>query len=110
MHQYFVLQNWLAKKKTLKSSIRAELFLSQLHKHNPPVDVVQQFISSCNLDSETSLYYAKKMQCHKFVIDYYISQRDRQGLVGYKSCVPAQSEEFFYMENALYSSVSNFLV
>lgn len=50
------------------------------------------------------------MQCHKFVIDYYIAQKDRQALISYKSNVPAQSEEFFYIENALHSSVSVFQI
>lgn len=61
---------------------------------------MQEFLSSI-ADTDLSLSLAKKVKCHKFVIDYYISQRDRLGLISYKYAVPTQSQEYFYLENAL---------
>lgn len=94
------MQNWLAKKKIFKSAIAPELFMVTLEKHNAPQGVLQEFLSSI-VDSDLSLAIARRVKCHKFVIDYYIAQRDRLSLLSYKTLVPAQSQEYFYLENAL---------
>lgn len=94
------MQNWLAKKKVFKSSISPELFINAIEKHSAPQSVIQEFLSSM-VDTELSLLLAKKVGCHKFVIDNYIAQKDRLALLTYKNVVPAQSREFFYLENAL---------
>lgn len=83
-----------------KSAIEPELFVTTMDKHNATQDVLREFLCSID-DTELSLEVAKKVKCHKFVIDYYIKQRDRLGLLAFKDAVPVQSQDYFYLENAL---------
>ncbi|KAF2883897.1 hypothetical protein ILUMI_22282 [Ignelater luminosus] len=101
--ELFIKPNWLTKKNSIKTVIDVELFISTLYKHNPPKEIVEEFLS-CVVDSDISIGLAKKMKCHKFVIDAYIAQRDRLSILNYKNNIPNQSEEYFYAENALRST------
>lgn len=90
----------MAKKKVFKSVIEPELFITTLEKHGAPQGVLQEFLVTID-DAELSVEIGKKVKCHKFVIDYYIKQRDRLGLLAYKPVIPAQSQDYFYLENAI---------
>lgn len=80
--------------------IEPELFITTLEKHGAPQSVLQDFLATLD-DAELSLEIGKKVKCHKFVIDFYIKQRDRLGLLAYKSVIPTQSQDYFYLENAI---------
>ncbi|KAJ8985849.1 hypothetical protein NQ317_006220 [Molorchus minor] len=99
----FIKPNWLTKKNALKTVMNPEIFVHGLSRHNPPKEVLEQYLS-CISDSDKSLYLAQKLNCHKFVIQYYINQRDRLALINAKLKVTTQSEEYFLIENALQSS------
>ncbi|KAJ8955325.1 hypothetical protein NQ318_003418 [Aromia moschata] len=99
----FIKPNWLTKKNTLKTVMNPEIFVYGLSRHKPPKDVLEQYLA-CISDSEKSLYLAQKLNCHKFVIQHYINQRDRLALIGYKAKVTAPTEEYFLIENALQST------
>lgn len=96
----FYSKNWLAKKKVFKSVIEPELFITTIVKHEAPQAVIEEFLNSMD-NAEMCLEIAKKVKCHKYVIDYYIKQRDRLGLLAYKTVIPSQSQDYFYLENAL---------
>ncbi|KAG5861432.1 hypothetical protein JTB14_000468 [Gonioctena quinquepunctata] len=99
----FMKSNWLSKRNILKTTLTPETFVYGISRHHPPKDVLEQFLH-CISDSERSIYLAEKLNCHKFVIQHHINQRDRQALNAYKVKVVPQTQEFFLIENALHSS------
>ncbi|XP_050497174.1 spermatogenesis-defective protein 39 homolog isoform X3 [Diabrotica virgifera virgifera] len=108
LNDFFMKPNWLTKKHSLKTVIPTELFVYGLSKHNPPKDVLEQYLPYIN-NTERSLLLAQKLNCHKFVIQHYINQRDRVGLINYKASLIAnkltpQNPEYFMIENALQST------
>uniref|UniRef100_A0A1B6DLI8 Vps16 C-terminal domain-containing protein n=3 Tax=Clastoptera arizonana TaxID=38151 RepID=A0A1B6DLI8_9HEMI len=97
----FIAKSWLGGRK-VKSSLSMEHIITQLHKFGAPSSILNgymQFID--NVDRRLNI--ARTLHCHKTIIDVYVSQRDRQSLVSYKSSLHPQSEEYFYAENALRS-------
>lgn len=96
----FIKPNWLTKKSSLKSVIDLELILTTLHKHDAPRKVLEDFLT-CMVDTERSIALAKRWQCHRFIIDSYINQRDRTALINYTNSLNTQSEDYFYAKNAL---------
>ncbi|KAL3290044.1 hypothetical protein HHI36_023415 [Cryptolaemus montrouzieri] len=96
----FIKQNWMSKKNMLKTSLNNEYLIWGVSRHNPPKIVLEQLLTCLN-DTEKSLALAEKLKCHKFVIEYYISQRDRVGLLSCMSKVVTNSEEYFLISKAL---------
>ncbi|XP_057672792.1 spermatogenesis-defective protein 39 homolog isoform X1 [Diorhabda carinulata] len=99
LSDFFIKPNWL-KKNSLKTVIPAETFVWGLSRHDPPKDVLEQYLPHIP-DSDRSLYLAEKFNCHKFVIQSYVNQKDRLALISYKSKVSPQNAEYFLIENAL---------
>lgn len=79
-----------------------------MHRHEAPADILHDFLL-CVVDVEIGLSLAKKMGCHKYVIDVLINQKDRVAIINYKPNIPSQTEEYFYAESALQSTVCNLL-
>lgn len=52
-------------------------------------------------DIEKSVNLAQKLHCHKFVIQHYISQKDRLSLLAYQMRVASHEEEHLMIDNAL---------
>ncbi|KAK5639576.1 hypothetical protein RI129_012068 [Pyrocoelia pectoralis] len=98
----FIKPNWLTKRNIIKSVINPQLFITVLHKHNAPISVLEEFLS-CIVDTDVSLFLAKKLLCHAFVINFYASQRDRMAIHMYKSEIPRESEYYNYAERILVS-------
>ncbi|XP_044764779.1 spermatogenesis-defective protein 39 homolog [Coccinella septempunctata] len=98
----FVKPNWFTKKNVLKSVINSDIFIWGVSRHDPPKNVIDQLLT-CLSDSDKSLAFAEKFQCYKFMIEYYINQRDRTGLLGCIDKVAANSEEYFMIKKALES-------
>ncbi|CAH0555201.1 unnamed protein product [Brassicogethes aeneus] len=105
INNLFIKPNWLTKKHTFKSIINPELFVYCIGKHNPSKDILEQYLNFIS-DSETSLHLGKKLNCHKFVIQHFINQKDRNSLVNYRSKIPPQIEEYFLIEQALKNLVN----
>ncbi|CAG9828174.1 unnamed protein product [Diabrotica balteata] len=108
LNDFFMKPNWLTKKHSLKTAIPTELFVYGLSKHDPPKDVLEQYLPWIN-NTERSLLLAEKLNCHKFIIQHYINQKDRIGLITYKASLiaiklPPQNPEYFMIENALQST------
>ncbi|XP_056645172.1 spermatogenesis-defective protein 39 homolog [Diorhabda sublineata] len=99
LSDFFIKPNWL-KKNSLKTVIPSETFVWGLSRHDPPKDVLEQYLPHIP-DSDRSLYLAEKFNCHKFVIQSYVNQKDRLALISYKSKVSPQNAEYFLIENAL---------
>jgi len=55
-------------------------------------------------NQEERLELAKKVGVGSVVVDVLVSQRDRMGLISYKSSLVANSPDWFYADNALNSS------
>lgn len=92
-------QNWFTKKNTLKSVIKAESILACLHKHQAPKRILQDFLI-CFDDVDRALILARKMKVYRFVVDQYVTQRDKSALMEYKSSIPPQTEDYYYADNA----------
>ncbi|CAH1103556.1 unnamed protein product [Psylliodes chrysocephalus] len=101
--ELFVKPNWLTKKNSLKTVMPAEIFVYGLSRHESPKEILELYLPYIS-DSERGLYLAQKMNCHKFVIQHYIKERDRLALIQYKSKVSPQDEEYFLIKNALLSN------
>ncbi|KAJ8923564.1 hypothetical protein NQ315_010143 [Exocentrus adspersus] len=102
LYAMFIKPNWLTKKDSLKTVMNPEVFVYGLSRHKPPKDVLEVYLHYIT-DSDRSLNLALKLNCHKFVIQYYINQRDRLALISYKEKLSAQTEEYFLVEHALQS-------
>nr|CAD7581116.1 unnamed protein product [Timema californicum] len=77
-----------------------ERIVEQLHRHRAPYEVLLKYLGLIdNLDKRMAV--ARRIKCHKAVIDVFVLQRDRQALTHYKASLLAQSEDYFYAENAL---------
>ncbi|XP_045482450.1 spermatogenesis-defective protein 39 homolog [Harmonia axyridis] len=98
----FVKPNWFTKRNVLKSAINSDNFIWGVSRHDPPKNVIEQLLT-CLYDSEKSLAFAEKFQCYKFMIEYYINQKDRMGLLRCLEKVVANSEEYFTIKKALES-------
>ncbi|KAK4872111.1 hypothetical protein RN001_016235 [Aquatica leii] len=98
----FIKPNWLTKRNSIKSVINAELFLLTLQRHNAPTQILEEFLT-CIVDNEISLPLAKKLSCHKFVVNIYASQRDRSAIQSYKIEIPKDSEDYAFAERILAS-------
>lgn len=95
----FITKSWLGGKK-LKAAVPMEQVVIQLHSHGAPTDILVQYLELIdNVDKRVML--AQKLQCHKAVVNVFISKRDRQALISYKANLHPQSEDYFYAENAL---------
>ncbi|XP_066261341.1 spermatogenesis-defective protein 39 homolog [Euwallacea similis] len=104
INDMFLKNNWLNKKRVLKTSISPGVFLLGLSRHNPPKDVLETFLS-CISDIEKALEIANKLQCHTFIIQSYVSQKDRLALLTYKEKVPFQSSDYCLIDSALQCSI-----
>ncbi|XP_012263968.2 spermatogenesis-defective protein 39 homolog [Athalia rosae] len=92
-------KGWLGSKK-LQTTLSIEDISKILHQNQAPSSLLAKFLSYVdNLDKRLEL--AKKLQCHRAVIDVFVLQRDRAALMDYKSSLHSQSEQYFYAENAL---------
>ncbi|CAG9855242.1 unnamed protein product [Phyllotreta striolata] len=100
LNEQFMKSTWLTKKKTV---IPAEVFIYGLSRHDPPKEILELYLPWIS-DNERSLSLAQKMNCHKFVIQHHIKERDRLALILYKSKITPQSQEFFLIESALQST------
>ncbi|XP_018566566.1 spermatogenesis-defective protein 39 homolog [Anoplophora glabripennis] len=99
----FIKPNWLTKKDALKTVMTPEVFVYGLSRHKPPKEVLEQYLHYIS-DSDRSMNLAQKLNCHKFIVQHYINQRDRLALVGYKGKLAPQTEEYFMVEHALQSA------
>ncbi|XP_046616432.1 spermatogenesis-defective protein 39 homolog [Neodiprion virginianus] len=95
-------KGWLGSKK-LQTSLAIEDILQILHENQAPSSLLAKFLSYID-DLDRRLSLAKKLQCHRAVIDIFVLQRDRVALSEYKSSLHSQSEQYFYAENALRAS------
>ncbi|KAF5294742.1 hypothetical protein FQA39_LY00226 [Lamprigera yunnana] len=98
----FIKPNWLTKRNSIRSVINAELIITTLYRHKAPVHVLENFIT-CIVDNDISLLLAKKLKCHKLVINLYAQQKDRCAIQCYKVEIPRDSEEYNYAETILMS-------
>lgn len=57
-------------------------------------------------DKTKSVSLAVKFKCHRHIINTYVQDKDREALLNYKKKLSPQSEDYFYVENALRSTVS----
>nr|CAD7433426.1 unnamed protein product [Timema monikensis] len=95
----FITKSWLGGQK-VKSVVLMERVVEQLHRHRAPYEVLLKYLSLIdNLDKRMAV--ARRIKCHKAVIDVFVLQRDRQALTHYKASLLTQSEDYFYAENAL---------
>nr|CAD7263659.1 unnamed protein product [Timema shepardi] len=95
----FITKSWLGGQK-VKSVVLMERIVEQLHRHKAPYEVLLKYLGLIdNLDKRMAV--ARRIKCHKAVIDVFVLQRDRQALTLYKASLLAQSEDYFYAENAL---------
>ncbi|PSN36491.1 hypothetical protein C0J52_05065 [Blattella germanica] len=79
----FITKSWLGGKK-LKAAVPMEQVVLQLHMHGAPTEVLVKYLELIdNADKRVAL--AQKLQCHKAVINVFISKRDRQSLISYKA-------------------------
>lgn len=98
----FVKQNWLVKKQVTVSAINTEHFIMGVYRHNPPKNIMEQLLPTMS-DMERALILAEKIQCVRFIINYYINQRDRVNLESLLSKVKEKSEDYFIIKKALES-------
>ncbi|XP_022915154.1 vacuolar protein sorting-associated protein 16B [Onthophagus taurus] len=98
--QEFVKPNAFMKK--IKCDVDVDTLVTALHQHGAPKHILCQFLQGMS-DADRGMHLGKKYQCHKFVIEKLVENRDREALIEYKKCIPAQSEEYFYLEKELLS-------
>lgn len=91
----------------MKTTLSQEIIVYGISRHKPPKDILEQFLNYLP-DSEKSLNLAIKLDCHKFIIQHYINQKDRLALISYKAKLAPHDEDYFLIENALQSTVSNY--
>lgn len=95
-------KGWLGSKK-LQTCLPIEDVLKILHKCNASSTLLEKFLSYVDHVGKR-LEIAKKLQCHRTVIDIFVLQGDRAALLEYKTNLRPQSEQYFYAENALRTS------
>jgi hypothetical protein len=98
----FTKTAFLTKKRALKSVIKPDLFIIGLGRHNPPDNIMQQFLS-CIGDASKSLYLAEKFKIHMYIVNYYVEQKDKMSLLKYMERVETGSPAMY----AIQSSVNN---
>jgi hypothetical protein len=98
----FTKTAFLTKKRALKSVIKPDLFIIGLGRHNPPDNIMQQFLS-CIGDASKSLYLAEKFKIHMYIVNYYVEQKDKMSLLKYMDRVETGSPAMY----AIQSSVNN---
>ncbi|KAK9498324.1 hypothetical protein O3M35_002982 [Rhynocoris fuscipes] len=95
----FVTKGWLGGRR-LKCDLPLDHIVTLLHKYSAPPKVLISYLELIE-NLETRMDTAKRVQCHRAVIDAYLLQRDRLGLVSYKANLHPQSEDYFYAEQVL---------
>ncbi|XP_049954538.1 spermatogenesis-defective protein 39 homolog [Schistocerca serialis cubense] len=95
-------KSWLGGKK-LKTAVPVEPLMLKLHELGAPNDVLCKYLAFID-NTGKRLNIARKLQCHRTVIDIFTEQRDRQSLISYKAILDPQSDDYSYAEGALQSS------
>lgn len=98
------LQNWFGNKKVLGTSLNVENIIVKLGERRAPSYILENFLSLME-DSERSLSLATRYKCHRYIIEFYVSQKDKASLLNYKSKITPQSEDYFFLEKVLCSTV-----
>lgn len=97
--QLFVSKKWHGGKR-VSTQIPVKDIIRELAINNAPENELKFFLDSIS-QTDTRLVLAKKYKCPHAVVDILLDQKDRQALLVFKSQQPAQSESYFYAENAL---------
>ncbi|GLV46299.1 Vacuolar protein sorting 16B [Carabus blaptoides fortunei] len=101
----FIKNNWFGNKKVLGTSLNVENIIVKLGERQAPPYILENFLSLME-DSERSLSLATRYKCHRYIIEFYVSQKDRASLLNYKSKITPQSEDYFFLEKVLCSTVT----
>lgn len=97
--QLFVSKKWHGGK-SVSTLVPVEDIVRELAKNNAPENELTKYLQVIgSVSSKLSL--ARKYKCSHMVVDILVEQKDRLALVTFKSQLPAQSESYFYAENAL---------
>ena len=73
-----------------------------LQKHDSPKKIILNFLI-CMSDNEEALELGKRTQCHMFVINKLVENRDRNALIKYGNHLPKDSEDLEHLNRALQS-------
>ena len=96
-------KGWLGNKK-VKGGVSPSLVTTVLAQAGAPVDVLMVLLGLVD-NNEERLETAKKVGVNSVIVDVLVAMRDRQGLLVHQSSLKANSEDWFYAENALKNSV-----
>lgn len=97
--QLFIPKKWLGGK-SVSTSIPIEDIVGELARNNAPESEMTKFIQVIG-NVSTRLELARKYKCSHMVVDILVDQKDVQSLLAFKGQQPAQSQSYFYAENAL---------
>lgn len=100
-------QNWFGNKKIVISLVNIENIIIHLGQNNAPRDLLENILMTVD-DKSKSMVLAKKFKCHRYVINTYVQEKDRAALQNYKKKINPQSEDYFFAESALRSTVNKF--
>ncbi|XP_055879712.1 spermatogenesis-defective protein 39 homolog isoform X2 [Biomphalaria glabrata] len=87
----------------MKAVIAFEKIVNILHRNGAPPDVLDKYISMID-NLEQRLSVAKKVECHKAVVDTLVALKNRQELEQYTSKLERYSKEGLYAHDILNSS------
>uniref|UniRef100_A0A8D9ABE5 Spermatogenesis-defective protein 39 homolog n=1 Tax=Cacopsylla melanoneura TaxID=428564 RepID=A0A8D9ABE5_9HEMI len=97
--QLFVSKKWHGGK-SVSTQVPVEDIIKELAGSNAPETELAKYLQVIS-NVSTKLALARKYKCSHLVVDILVDQKDRLALLEFKSQQPAQSESYFYAENAL---------
>lgn len=95
----FITKGWLGNKR-VKTELPMDEVVMKLHELDAPQAVLLVYLDLID-NVEKKLEVAKRVHCHRVVIDVYMSQRDRLSILKYRANLEPQSEDFIFAEQAL---------
>ncbi|KAL1464434.1 hypothetical protein WDU94_004083 [Cyamophila willieti] len=97
--QLFVSKKWHGGK-SVSTQVPVEDIIRELANNNAPETELAKYLQVIS-NVSIKLELARKYKCSHLVVDILVDQKDRLGLLEFKSHQPTQSESYFYVENAL---------
>ncbi|XP_035826310.1 spermatogenesis-defective protein 39 homolog isoform X2 [Aplysia californica] len=87
----------------MKSVIGFDKIVNILHRNSAPPEILEKYLSLID-DVETRIELAKKVSCHKAIMDTYVATKNRPELEAYATKFDRYSKEGLYAHDILNSS------
>lgn len=94
-----ITKGWMGNKR-VKTELPLERIVVQLHTLGAPIPVLMQYLDLIT-NADKKLETAKKVHCHRTIIDVYTQLKDKESILNYQTSLHPQSDDYFYAEQAI---------